>query len=85
MMNKPKKRSEQFGIRADKELLDAARAKAKPFGGLAAVIRAMLRMFVSGEHNFDPEDLRDERIAAPRPPDANKGGRPPKAKPKRKK
>lgn len=83
-MNKPKKRGEQFNIRADKELLDAARKKAQPYGGLAAVIRAMLRLFVSGEHNFEPEDLRDERIAAPRAPDANKGGRPPKAKPKKK-
>jgi hypothetical protein len=44
--------------------------KARPYGGLSAVIRAMLRAFVKGERNFDVEDLVEENTPAskPKPP-----------------
>jgi hypothetical protein len=57
-------REERIGLRVDAELFRAAYEKALQYGGLSAVIRAMLRKFVEGTINFDLEDLADENRRA---------------------
>jgi|GEM_PF-3731941 len=66
------RREERIAFRLSADLYRAAYEKALQYGGLSAVIRAMLRKFVSGTVNFDIEDLADENRRAPKLP------RPPK-------
>lgn len=63
-------RNKKINLRLDSELYDQAMGKASGYGGLSAVIRAMLRKFVKGQQNFDIEDLAEENMPAskPRPP-----------------
>jgi antitoxin component of RelBE/YafQ-DinJ toxin-antitoxin module len=59
-------REARIGLRVDADLYRAAYEKALQYGGLSAVIRAMLRKFVKGEANFDIDDLADENRRAPK-------------------
>lgn len=79
---KPNRRTEQFSFRTDKELLDQARTAAQDHGGLAAVIRVLLRAFVRDpEGTLDWQAKREETTQA----HENKRGRKPKPKQHRKK
>lgn len=64
----PPKRGKHLTIRIDEDLYEKANERARFFGGLSAVMRAMLRMFASGENNFDPEDLAEENTRAKKEP-----------------
>jgi len=64
----PPKKDKRIEIRVDPDLYDRATERAHIFGGLSAVIRAMLKMFASGENNFDPEDLADAHRRAKKEP-----------------
>ncbi len=57
-------REERINLRVDADLYRAAYEKALQYGGLSAVIRAMLRKFVKGKINFDLDDLADENRRA---------------------
>lgn len=59
----PKKKDKMFPVRMDEDLYLAASRRAKRFGGLAAVIRALLKLFVQGEldsplQTMTPEERR---------------------------
>ncbi len=76
---KPKARTEQFSFRSDKELLNNARDAAQEHGGLAAVIRVLLRAFVK-----DPEGTIDWSVKQEETTQAQEKKRGPKAKKKTK-
>jgi hypothetical protein len=59
-------RDEYIHLRVDAELKEQATEKARIYGGLSGVLRAMLKAFVGGERNFDPEDLASEHTQAPK-------------------
>ncbi len=61
---RPAAREERINLRVGADLYRAAYEKALQYGGLSAVIRAMLRKFVKGSVNFDMEDLADENRRA---------------------
>ena len=63
---RPAIREERINLRVSVELYRAAYEKALQYGGLSAVIRAMLRKFIKGAVNFDMEDLADENRRAPK-------------------
>lgn len=75
---KPKPRTSQFSFRTDKELLDNARSAAKEHGGLAAVIRVLLRAFVK-----DPEGTIDYSVKYHETTQAHERKRGPKPKKKK--
>ncbi len=61
-------------VRIGAELFLAAMKKARRYGGLSPVVRALLRRLVASDApNFDPIDLEEENTPAERP------GRPGKA------
>jgi hypothetical protein len=62
----PDVRDERINLRVSADLYRAAYQKALRYGGLSAVIRAMLRKFVEGTINFDLEALDDENRRAPK-------------------
>jgi hypothetical protein len=61
---RPAPREQRINLRIDFDLYQAAYQKALQYGGLSAVIRAMLRKFVKGKPNFDIADLADENRRA---------------------
>ncbi len=63
----PPARDVQINVRLDRKLHKDAKEKARPYGGVSAVIRAMLRAFVNGERNFDIEDLAEENTPSTKP------------------
>jgi hypothetical protein len=67
-------RGKMMHVRIDDTLFLAAMKKARRYGGLSPVVRALLRRFVaSDEPSFDLADLEEENTPAERP------GRPRKA------
>jgi hypothetical protein len=68
---RPTIREERINLRVSVDLYRAAYEKALQYGGLSAVIRAMLRKFVSGTINFELEDLADENRRAKKSPSNN--------------
>lgn len=83
-MAKPDKAEQQNGphrgkmmhVRIDAELFLAAMKKARRYGGISPVVRALLRRFVaSAELNFDLADLEQENTPAERPGRPRKGAR----------
>jgi antitoxin component of RelBE/YafQ-DinJ toxin-antitoxin module len=55
-------------VRIDADLFLAAMKKARRYGGISPVIRAMLRRFVASQDlNFDITDLEEENTPAERP------------------
>lgn len=55
-------------VRIDAALFAAAMQKARRYGGISPVVRALLRRFVAQETpNFDMADLEDENTPAERP------------------
>lgn len=66
-------RVQMLHVRIDIGLFLAAMKKARRYGGISPVVRAMLRRFITtDEPNFDLSDLEQENTPAERP------GRPPK-------
>jgi hypothetical protein len=63
----PPSKEIKFQIRLDAELADQAKAKAAEFGGLAPVIRALLRRWVK-EELVSFEDIARELPRAPQRP-----------------
>ena len=64
----PPRKDKHLDVRIDADLYEKAKERARPFGGLSAVIRAMLRLFAQGERNFDIEDVARENERAPKKP-----------------
>ena len=62
----PKHKDKKFQLRLSPEDLEQAKQRARPYGGLSAVLRAFLRAFVRGERNFDIDDLTQENTPAPK-------------------
>lgn len=65
---KPPRKGKHLNVRIDDDLYDAASERAKPYGGLSVVVRALLSIFASGERQFDPEDIARAAERAPKPP-----------------
>ncbi len=63
----PPSKEAKFQIRLDAELADQAKKKAAEFGGLAPVIRALLRRWVQ-EELVSFEDIARELPRAPQKP-----------------
>ena len=63
----PPSKEAKFQIRLDAELADQAKEKAAEFGGLAPVIRALLRRWVK-EELVSVEDILRETPRAPQKP-----------------
>jgi antitoxin component of RelBE/YafQ-DinJ toxin-antitoxin module len=62
------KRGKIMHVRIDDDLFEAAMKKARRYGGISPVVRAMLRRFVAEtEPNFDLADLEEENTPAERP------------------
>jgi hypothetical protein len=59
----PPQRDTQFSLRIDPGLLRQAGDKAQGYGGLAAVIRALLRAFVRGDVEPHAADMDHELTA----------------------
>ena len=74
------KRDRHLNVRVDDNLYKAALDKAKPYGGLSVVVRAMLRAFTSGERNFAIDDIARENTPAPKPKSHKKKKAPKKEK-----
>lgn len=72
------RRGRRLAIRIDEPLFLAAFERARQYGGLSAVIRAMLRAFVRGEGTFTLQDLSEENtpVNPGRPPGAPRKGKP---------
>ena len=67
----PKHKDAKFELRLDPELKKAALIKARKHGGLSAVLRALLRLWM--DEQIDPELIGQEHRRAPKrkpkPPD----------------
>lgn len=71
----PPRRDKTYPLRLDSEMHKEAMKASRPYGGLAAVLRAFIRAFISGERNFDIDTLSQENTKAPprpREPKKNK-------------
>jgi hypothetical protein len=62
----PLPKSKYLNLRIDAELYALASKLAGPFGGLSAVMRALLRLFVSGAVTLTSEHILQEHRRSPK-------------------
>ena len=60
----PKHKDERIEVRVDPDLKRRALKKAKKYGGLGAVLRALLRLWLDG--SIDPDLIKPEKRRAPK-------------------
>jgi hypothetical protein len=55
-------RKKRLNVQMDEDEYEKLQEKAAQFGPVSSVIRAMIRAFLGGETNFDPNEvIRDQR------------------------